>query len=1085
MLTLLLGTDWTANRNAILQRIAEDVKLKKEGRILIVPELISHDTERKLCDAAGDTASRYAEVLTFTRLAKRVADSVGFGATECLDNGGRLVAMASAARQLYSKLKAYASVETRPEFLAGLVDAVDEFKRCCISSDDLMLASKYTEGSFAQKLEELALLLDAYDSLCARGKRDPRDQMTWLLEQLEDFDFASRHVFYVEGFPDFTRQHMNILEYLIENSSNVTVSLTCDMVNSVSPAFEKAGHTAGLILELARQANVSIEMIHVPGQSYELRKILPALFHGTIQVDKSLAKQFHLYHTESLYQECHGAAEEIIRLLKDGCRFRDISVVCCDMNAYLNTINMVFSRYHIPVYQSGSDNILDKTVISTVLSAIDAAVSGFEQTDVLHYLKSALSPLTMEACDALENYVFLWSISGSQWFGDWDYHPGGLGMDWTDADRIYLKELKSYRDVALLPLQRLSKAMFASETLSNQIQALYFFLDELELDSRLMSFAEQMNQKGNLRAGQILEQLWEILLTALEQLYDMLGDTKWDCQTFSRLLRLLLSQYDVGSIPSVLDAVTVGGISAMCYQQPKHLIILGASEGSFPSYSGTSGVLTDQERIMLRRLGVPLTGGAVDGLQIEFSEIYNIFNGVTNSVNVFCSDGQPSFLYRRLRDMVGGAQRYVPMGFSSADPAETAAFLVRNNAEEEANKLGLKQPFHQIRRRVDRKLGYIEQETIRKLYGHQLRLSASQIDKLAECRLAYFLKYGLRLKERKAITVDPAEYGTYVHAVLEKTGRDVMAKGGFHCVSFEETLEIADHYSEQYFLERFDQLDSQRISYLFRRNVQELKLVVKELWEELNESDFEPFAFELAFGDGGNLDAITFHGKQMSASLRGFVDRVDIWRRASRVYYRVVDYKTGKKDFDYCDIYNGLGLQMLLYLFALEADEQNLLQGDPKPAGVQYFPARVPVISVDGFTDTDSAAGEREKLWKRKGLLLADEDVLKAMENTEKPKRLSYTVKKDGSISGDLADREQLRLLKGYIYSLLGKMIDDISSGCVEPNPYTRGMRHNACAFCPYGLICHPKNVSGRRDYASMSASEFWERVGKEMNGYG
>ena len=74
MLTLLLGTDWVANREAILKRMANDVEEKKSGRILIVPELISHDMERRLCKAAGDTSSRFAEVLSFTRLAKK--DSV-------------------------------------------------------------------------------------------------------------------------------------------------------------------------------------------------------------------------------------------------------------------------------------------------------------------------------------------------------------------------------------------------------------------------------------------------------------------------------------------------------------------------------------------------------------------------------------------------------------------------------------------------------------------------------------------------------------------------------------------------------------------------------------------------------------------------------------------------------------------------------------------------------------------------------------------------------------------------------------------------------------------------------------------------
>ena len=221
MLTLLIGTDWVANRAEIFSRIAQDVKEKKGNRILLVPELISHDTERRLASVAGDTCSCFAEVLTFSRLVKRVCQWCVCGAADCLDNGGRLVAMASATRQIHSKLKAYVSVETRPEFLTGLVDAVDEFKRCCISAGDLLRASKEAEGAFAQKLEELSLLLEAYDAVCSQSKIDPRDQMNWLLEELEVSDFADNHTVYIDGFPDFTRQHMAVLEHFIVNCDNV------------------------------------------------------------------------------------------------------------------------------------------------------------------------------------------------------------------------------------------------------------------------------------------------------------------------------------------------------------------------------------------------------------------------------------------------------------------------------------------------------------------------------------------------------------------------------------------------------------------------------------------------------------------------------------------------------------------------------------------------------------------------------------------------------------------------------------------------------------------------------------------------
>ena len=1075
MLTLLLGTDWTANRNVILDKISQDVSNQKGNRILIVPELISHDTERRLCESAGNTASRFAEVLTFTRLVKRVSDTAGCGVPECLDNGGRLVAMASAVRQLKSKLKAYASVETRPDFLTGLLDAVDEFKRCCISPADLMEASQKTQGSFAQKLEELSLILEAYDTLCARGKRDPRDQMSWLLEQLEDCDFAKDHTFYIDGFPDFTRQHSAILGHLIAESGNVTISLTCDSVDSDEPAFEKAANTAKELLLLAKNAGVEYCVVFVPSGKAADFSFLPTLFRG--KSDKTSAA-LSTYHTESVIDECHAAAENIAELIRSGCRYRDFSVVCTDMDTYGNLLNMVFSRYGIPVYQSGTESVLDKTVITTVLSAIDVVANGFEIGDVLRYLRSALSPLDILLCDKIENYAIIWNITGSRWFTSWENHPAGLSDIWTDADRALLAELNWARETAITPLMHLNANMKKATSLGQLVEAIYSFLEEIKLDKQLEKLSAQLEQEGDLRGGQILNQLWEILLSALEQLYDMLGDTHWDMQTFAKLLKLLLSQYDVGTIPAVLDAVMVGPMSAMRCQMPKYLFVLGACEGNFPGYSGSTGVLSDQERTELRQLGIPLTGGAMEGLQAEFFDIYGVFCGAQEHISVSYSEGQPSFLYRRICDMAGGEQRINPLKIS-CDISEIAAYLARNDGLNEAKFIGVEDAYWDLSQLSSNTMGDVSSETIQNLYGTTLRLSASQVDKLADCRMAYFLRYGLKLKERKPVTVDPAEFGTYVHAVLEETGRKVMELGGFHNVSLEDTLRIANNYSEQYITQHFSQIDSQRIRYLFRRNVQELEMVVSELWQELNASGFEPVAFEHEF------DSIAFNGEKMNAVLHGYVDRVDAWDQNGQIYYRVVDYKTGRKDFDYCDVYNGLGLQMLLYLFALEQSECAFLGVHPVPSGVQYFPARVPVVPVDARPDDAAVLDAREKLWKRKGLLLADESVLNAMEPGEKPVRLSYTRKKDGTISGDIADRDQLRLLKGYIFALLGKMVDDIASGCVSPNPYTRGSRHNACAYCPYDAVCHGAMVEGRRDYAAMNAQEFWDYIEKEMRSFG
>lgn len=1084
MLTLLLGTDWVANRSALFDMVVQDVNCKKAGRIIMVPELISHDTERVLCAQAGDTASRYAEVLSFTRLARRVADSIGHAAVSCLDNGGRVVAMAAAARQLHSKLKAYAAVETKPEFLTGLIDAIDEFKRCCITAADLKAASEKAEGSLAQKLEELALLLECYDAICAQGKCDPRDQMTWLLHELEESTFAQEHVFYIDGFPDYSQQHLQIISHLIKESAHVVISVNCDQPDSALMAFEKAGQTAKELLRIAKQNGIEVNVRTIPARENPLLPLRQKVFQG--RIDRTVAPEFlSVYTTDSAYSECQLAVERISALVRAGARYRDIGVVYTDPS-YRNMLEMVLERSHIPAYLSGTEQILDKSVIATVLSAMDAALGGFETQDVIRYLKSNLSPVDMAMCDQIENYALLWGIRGTAWLDQWQFHPGGLGAQWDERSTALLASVNEARSKAFEPLRQLRDRFRVANTLGEQTKALYSFLADISLDVRLDGLARELDDAGDNRGAQILDQLWNILICAMEQLYDVLGNTAWDTDTFTRLFKLLLSQYDVGTIPPVLDAVTIGSADAMRCQKVDHLLILGAHEGAFPVYCSSAGILSEQDRADLRTMGVLLSGGGFEMLQSEFADIYGILCGAQKTVSVSVADGQPSFVFRRIQEISGQSFSASPtFGAALTDSLEAGAFLVRHNDRKAAIAIGLCEQFDAMSAVANHKLGEVSYENTVALYGDKLNLSASQVDKLADCRFHYFLRYGLRARELKPAAVDPAEFGTFVHAVLENTCREVMQRGGFNHVTLDETLQIARRHSDDYAKERFSQLSQERSVHLFRRNTKELELIVAELWDELHSIQFAPVGFEVSFGEGCEMPSIECSGTKLQAQLRGFVDRVDAWSADGKDYFRVVDYKTGRKDFDYCDVFNGLGLQMLLYLFALEKDNSELIGKNPVPAGVQYFPARVPLVSTLGQLDEQEAAAAREKNWKRKGLLLSQQEVLAAMESEGGAYRMPYSTRKDGTITGDLASAEQLQCLRIFVFDLLRSLVDEIASGKVEPNPYTRGSSHNACAFCPYGAVCHKENVELRRNYQAMSPQRFWEEVERKVDRHG
>ena len=70
---------------------------------------------------------------------------------------------------------------------------------------------------------------------------------------------------------------------------------------------------------------------------------------------------------------------------------------------------------------------------------------------------------------------------------------------------------------------------------------------------------------------------------------------------------------------------------------------------------------------------------------------------------------------------------------------------------------------------------------------------------------------------------------------------------------------------------------------------------------------------------------------------------------------RVVDYKTGYKDFKLTDVFLGLSLQMLIYLAAL-SENTGLL-----PAGV-YMPSFLTTVNSDKTESGEKLMQEAERI---------------------------------------------------------------------------------------------------------------------------
>ena len=190
----------------------------------------------------GSSVSRYAEVLSLKRLSDRVAAFCGGAARAYLDKGGRLLNMASAAEQVSAKIKLYAAVLKRPEFLVDLVAMTEEFQSYCLEPQTLLEAAGRAQGQFAQKLQELGLLYEAYLSVTDQGAADPAGRMTRLEQQLLETDWGACRTFYIDGFSDFTGAEYRVLEALLRRSRGVFLTLaTGEKESAITPPGARHG----------------------------------------------------------------------------------------------------------------------------------------------------------------------------------------------------------------------------------------------------------------------------------------------------------------------------------------------------------------------------------------------------------------------------------------------------------------------------------------------------------------------------------------------------------------------------------------------------------------------------------------------------------------------------------------------------------------------------------------------------------------------------------------------------------------------------------------------------------------------------
>ncbi|MDO5548615.1 MAG: exodeoxyribonuclease V subunit gamma [Eubacteriales bacterium] len=1116
-MNIWIGRAGSGKTTELLTCIKKGLEDGKRRQIWLVPELASHDCERALAKATHNRGSAGAEVLTFRRIANRVFSEAGGLADQSLTPAGRLMVLYESVQRTQGVLSVYAGAQRRPEVLKDLLGVMDELKCASVSPETLLSASEESEGTLSDKLRDLGQIFSVYESMTADEIPDPRDELTRVRERLPQSTLFDRADVYLDGFDNFNRQELDILTWLMGHGVHLTVTLTGD--RREPERFPESMAALARLRAAAGRAGQPVVLRDFGGcrmeKPHDLRILEQCGLQPGVSAVPSDGKSVRLHAAGDIYSECEYAAAAIRRIIREtGARRRDFVVTAREFSTYAPVVEQVFARYDLPVFLSEKHDILQKPVLALVTNALRTLTGGWRYEDIFSYLKTGFASLEPDECDILENYVDFRRIRGSMWQKEWKGNPGRFSGVMSEEERAQLEQLNALRERVIAPLNALQEALNTAKTALNYVQAVYDFLEAVGAPQRIEQRAQAQEDAGRLQTAEEYRQLWDILTEALEQIAWVRGEAEMETEVFVALLRMVLSEYDVGTIPIAMDRVTCGSIDRVCRTGIPHLIVLGVNDGVLPAAGGAGGILTDSERGELLGLEIELETGE-DRLMRENSAIYRVLASARTSLLLSWmtvgADGEmrPSYLIGSVRRLLDG----VPLTRESeldsvyrleaSRPRFELACRARGGDRTPAalaalRELGDRTP----EQTAGKRRGPLNnKETVRGLYGEKIRLTASRLDSFSRCRFAYFVRYGLRAQERRRAAFDAPESGTFLHYVLEHVLKEVLGPNGeWRGVSREAVRTSAEAWTKEYveaFLGGMEN-HSERFRYLFRRLVRTLDRILDNLMEELACSEFRPLDFELSFSGHGDLPAIVMEGEYGQLELVGKVDRVDGYIKDNRLYVRVMDYKSGTKKFELSDLWYGLNMQLMIYLFAVKdsaaARYRNKLKtqfDSIETAGALYVPTKESVVSAPRGIDDQALHDMREKLLRRSGLLLDDPEVLEAMEHGMEGdgRFLPVGVKKDGTWKAasrsSLASMEQLGKLYRHMQKTLKGMGQELLEGSVEAEPIVQGKQNTACTWCPYAAVCQYDETLGDhgRPAYQRPAAEVWESLeqsGKE-----
>lgn len=1073
--------------------IYQDIEKKlenKEKSFLIVPEQYTLESDMDFIDSIKYKSVMDAKVLSFSSLISYVYQRLSLKKHENLNQVSKTILLTNVLDEIDDKLKLFSNKASDIDFVNNLSDFISNIKEYYFDNDffDQIENNENLDTMTKLKFKEIKLIYDSYLKKLENSYIDSEDELNIIKDNIKYCDFLENVNFYFDKFDLLSDLKLDFIKELIKIGGKITVSISLD-----SKYYEN--HLAN-DMEIFEQSLRFVESVKNLGQS----QIINLEKKSDILDIKHLYENFEKYNPEKFWgktsnikivesisstNEIENMALMIEKLIRKGYSYSDISIVMTNEDEYENLIRRIFSRMDIPIFIDKSQKMSDNHVVKTWLSLLRLVVFNFRKTDIESFIRSDLIDFgenSLERVLAFQKYINTRKIKGSMIFDD---------KYFTLDENFYKDEIKkekqeeldkvnSIRNIILDLIKDLYEMRNKNLSASLIVKEIFKVIDNGRIKSGFNHYQEYIKE-NKIEIHEENKQIWDKFITILEQIESIMKDSKTNLRKIYKLIQKASEATSIGLIPPAIDQVLIGDFSRDRINDRKIKIFVGMTDIYFPENNNSEMLISENEKSLLENEGFDLKiykakkndkillnilRMFTSSQKIIFS--YSLINKNNDSMNRSTSISDiinifPSINYQKISKGKFDHVKY------SKDLLDMKAYQIlwdiKAKEKVSENEKEFVKAYLQYKKDFSKNFEFnksknssydlfikgfaysndknpLNKEISKRLYNKN-RFSVSEIERYARCPYKYFIDYGLKAQKNKNLDVDMMEIGNIVHYNMENISKDLRE------IDIEN---LDDKKLENLVRENFEKAIENSLEKM-RANDNKNKFILsnvyastqkstKKVLDQIKKGKFQIDSVEEKYGKGQKYPEVYVDDRNY---LEGRIDRIDRFED----FVRIIDYKTGSTEINIKYVFNGIQLQLFVYMLSVkEKKSENL-----SPVASFYLPLKDEVQKIDDPFTKKTILDIYNKKTKMNGLIIKiNEEVLKLLDENFNGKKSDIFKISRGKVN--IFTPEEEEILEKFIKKLISNYICQIKDGNIKLNPLRTNKNSYECTNCDFRSIC-------------------------------